>query len=673
MLRAYNIGPGDEVIVPAHTFIASALAVAHVGATPVLCDVLEDTGLIDPDAARAAVGPRTVGILAVHLYGQACDMDALQAVAKPHGLLLLEDAAQAAGARYRGRPVGSLGAAAGFSFYPGKNLGALGDGGAVCTDDALLASRLRRLRNLGQRVKGEHVELGFNERLDGLQAALLRVKLEYLDEWNEARRARAEDYRELLPAGHRDHGGAAGESRASITCSRRGFRTATGWPTGLREAGIETGVHYDRAVHEHAAWEDHAAAPRRSSDRRGVGGARSCHYPCTPTSRGGGRARGARNRNSTSGGRGKSERNCCSQDSRTSPMAEPTGVAVIGLGYWGPNLLRVLADKPEAQVRWICDLDRERLNRYRRRYPSVRITSHIERVLADPGVETVIIATPVNTHYDLAAQALEAGKHVFVEKPLAPSAALADDLAQMAADRGLLLMCGHTFVYSPPVRAIKRMLEAGTLGDIYFISSSRVNLGLHQRDVSVIWDLGPHDFSILLYWLNELPTSVRAVGRDSIVPGIADVAFVTLTFGSGIVANVELSWLAPSKLRRTVLVGSERMVTYDDGAVEPVRVFDSGVVYKDPETFGEYHLSYRSGDIVSPKIESHEPLGLELGDFLGAIRSGESMEFHTALARSVVRIVEAADRSLKQGGREVSLDTGEVNDQLSARPALALA
>ena len=229
-------------------------------------------------------------------------------------------------------------------------------------------------------------------------------------------------------------------------------------------------------------------------------------------------------------------------------------------------------------------------------------------MLADPGVDTVIIATPVNTHYDLAAQALQAGKHVFVEKPLAPSSALADDLAQMASDRGLQLMCGHTFVYSPPVRAIKRMLESDTLGDIYFISSSRVNLGLHQRDVSVIWDLGPHDFSILLYWLSEMPTSVRAVGRDSIVPGIADVAFVTLTFASGIVANVELSWLAPSKLRRTVLVGSKRMVTYDDGAIEPVRVFDSGVVYKDPETFGEYHLSYRSGDIVSPKIESHEPL-----------------------------------------------------------------
>ena len=197
-LAAAGIGPGDEVIVPAHTFIASALGAVHVGATPVLVEVDPDTGLIDPDAARAAIGPRTAAIVAVHLYGQVCEMDELGAIAGAHGLLLLEDAAQAHGARYRGRRAGSLGGAAAFSFYPSKNLGALGDGGAICTDDEVLAARLRRLRNLGQRAKGEHLEVGYNERLDGLQAALLRVKLRHLDAANEARREHAERYRDLI-------------------------------------------------------------------------------------------------------------------------------------------------------------------------------------------------------------------------------------------------------------------------------------------------------------------------------------------------------------------------------------------------------------------------------------------------------------------------------------------
>ena len=198
------------------------------------------------------------------------------------------------------------------------------------------------------------------------------------------------------------------------------------------------------------------------------------------------------------------------------------------------------------------------------------------------------------------------------------------------------------------------MLERGELGELFFISSSRVNLGLHQQDISVIWDLGPHDFSILLYWLDEMPSKVRAVGRDSIVKGISDVAFVTLDFPSGLLANVELSWLAPSKLRRTLLVGSEKMVVYDDGSTEPIKVFDHGVVYQDPETFGEYHLSYRTGDIVSPKIDAVEPILLELEDFALAVEAREAPAGHLDLARNVARLTEAAEESLRTGG-DVSL------------------
>jgi predicted dehydrogenase len=249
---------------------------------------------------------------------------------------------------------------------------------------------------------------------------------------------------------------------------------------------------------------------------------------------------------------------------------------------------------------------------------------------------------------------MEAGKHTFVEKPLAASTAEAADLIDYAG-QDLVLMCGHTFLYSPPVRAVKSLIDEGELGDIYFVSSSRVNLGLHQRDVSVVWDLGPHDFSILLYWLGCLPTRIRATGRDSIVPGIADVAFVTLEFGSGVIANVELSWLAPSKLRRTVIVGSKKMVVYEDGSAEAIKIYDRGVEYKDPETFGEWHLSYRSGDILSPNLASQEPLAVQIGAFVQAIRTGERPEHGLSLALDVVRLAEAADRSLDNGGAQVQL------------------
>ncbi len=265
ILEAYGIGPGDEVIVPAHTFISSALAVAHVGATPVLCDVDQGTGLIDPDAARAEVGPRTAAVIAVHLYGQTCDMAAIESFARPRGLLVIEDAAQAHGARYRDRRAGSLGAAAGFSFYPTKNLGALGDGGAVCTNDEVLASRVRRLRHLGQTKKGEHVELGHNARLHALQAALLRVKLPHLDSWNEARRRHAARYRQLLFATAN-----VVEERADspsvyhifpVRFENRDVVAAT-----LRKDGIETAVHYTPAVHGHPAWRErplrHGHLPR---------------------------------------------------------------------------------------------------------------------------------------------------------------------------------------------------------------------------------------------------------------------------------------------------------------------------------------------------------------------------------------------------------------------------
>jgi predicted dehydrogenase len=331
-------------------------------------------------------------------------------------------------------------------------------------------------------------------------------------------------------------------------------------------------------------------------------------------------------------------------------------VAVVGLGYWGPNLVRNLLELECAEVAAICDRQPERLAAMRRRFSGVHATESYDEILADDSIDAVAIATPVTSHHPLALAALEAGKHVFIEKPLAASATECLELIRVAGEKGLVVMPGHTFLYSPPVVAIHKLIETGALGDLYFISTSRVNLGLHQADVSVTWDLGPHDFSILHYWLGEAPSYVSALSRGFIMPSIADVAFIDLEYASGTIAHVELSWLAPSKLRRTTIVGSEKMVVYDDTSTEPVRVFDSGVVLKDPETFGEYRLTYRTGDIVSPRIDAAEPLSLELRDFCESITTGSTPRSSAALGLDVVRMIEAVDQSRELSGTRVSVE-----------------
>jgi predicted dehydrogenase len=336
-------------------------------------------------------------------------------------------------------------------------------------------------------------------------------------------------------------------------------------------------------------------------------------------------------------------------------MTPPVRIAVVGLGYWGPNLIRNINEYPGAEAAVACDLRQDALDAIARRYPAVETTTSFLDVLADSSIDAVVIATPVTKHHAMAAAALNAGKHVFVEKPLAASSEESLDLIERADRNGLVLMPGHTFLYSPPVMMVKRMIESGELGDIHFISTSRVNLGLHQSDVSVAWDLGPHDFSILRYWLDESPSHASAMARACIIPNIPDVAFINLEFPSGTVAHVELSWLAPSKLRRTTVVGSRKMVVYDDTSSEPVRVFDSGAVLPNPESFGEYKMQYRTGDIVSPHLETGEPLYREIEDFCTAIETGTVPRSSAELGLEVVRMIEAVDDSLVQGGARIGV------------------
>jgi predicted dehydrogenase len=341
-------------------------------------------------------------------------------------------------------------------------------------------------------------------------------------------------------------------------------------------------------------------------------------------------------------------------------------VGLIGIGYWGPNVLRVLTEMDDVTVSRICDLDQERLHKFCRRYPYTIPTTDFRMILDDPKIDAVAVATPVESHFELASQSLDAGKHTFVEKPLSATLREADALIALAERENVVLMSGLTFLYSAPVRAIKELLRRRELGDLYFISSSRVNLGPYRKDVSVICDLAPHDFSMLLYWMDEFPTSIRAIGKDAITSGIPDVAFISMGFPSGVVANLEVSWIAPSKLRRTVIVGSKKMVVYDDVSPEQVKVFDKGFDYHKPEGFGEWQLATRTGDIVIPKLDSGEPLVSELTEFITSVRNRDAPRDSLRLSRDVVRLIEAADRSLRLDAERTSKEAPHRTAKLAA-------
>lgn len=337
-------------------------------------------------------------------------------------------------------------------------------------------------------------------------------------------------------------------------------------------------------------------------------------------------------------------------------------VGVIGCGYWGPNLIRNLFENRLTSKVVICDLAQAKLQKIALRYPAAELTTDAGELIDRLDVDAVMIATPLSTHFDLAMRALKAGKHVFVEKPFAASSQQALRLIEEADRRKLTLMVGHTFQYSPPVIKIKEILESGELGQIFYISSTRVNLGLHQKDVSVIWDLAPHDLSMILYWLEAAPIEVLATGKDFVQKGIPDVAFLFMRFASGAIAHVQVSWLAPSKLRRTTIVGDAKMLVYDDTEhLEQVKLFDKGVHFKDPDTFGEYQLSYRTGDIISPKLESFEPLQAEVADFLGSVQYGRRPRSDGHSGLRVVQVLEAAERSLMNSGHiEVLSQVGRI-------------
>ncbi|MGH7913948.1 MAG: Gfo/Idh/MocA family protein [Candidatus Binataceae bacterium] len=335
------------------------------------------------------------------------------------------------------------------------------------------------------------------------------------------------------------------------------------------------------------------------------------------------------------------------------------GVAVVGLGYWGPNWVRNFYQLRCAERVIACDLDDGRCERIRGLYPGAETDLRFEDVLEDPDIEGVIIATPVSSHYPMARRVLESGKSVLVEKPLAMSPSDATELMQLAHRRGGVLMAGHTFEYSAPVLKIHEVISAGELGEVFYVSSIRANLGLFQHDVNVVWDLATHDISIILMIMGRMPEAVSCQGQSHYRRGIEDVALLALHFADNVIAFVHVSWLDPNKIRRTTIVGSRKMLVYDDTALqEKIRIYDKGVdVHRYYDTFGDFQFSYRYGDIQIPLIEEAEPLKAECEHFADCIRNGSSPRTDGLSGARVVSVLHAANLSLKDGGRKIPVET----------------
>lgn len=331
-------------------------------------------------------------------------------------------------------------------------------------------------------------------------------------------------------------------------------------------------------------------------------------------------------------------------------------VAVVGLGYWGPNHIRNLLALDACTSVVAVDTDPVRAKAAAAVHSAVEAATDLAVVLRDATLDAVVLATPVASHAALARTVLLAGKSVLVEKPLATSRVEAQALLDLARAEGLLISAGHTFLYSPAVTAVRDLIARGELGDLLYLQGSRVNLGIHNPLVNVLWDLAPHDLSIVMDWLGERPSRVSAVGRSSHPDLPPDVAFITLSFPSGFVASLHLSWLAPTKIRRMTLVGAKKMLVYEDNNLEePVKIYDKGVDLAVPADFGEYQLTYRTGDIVSPKIAVREPLRAQLDDFLARVIAREVPDAREDRVVDIVGIIEAADRSLRQHGQPVTL------------------
>jgi predicted dehydrogenase len=333
------------------------------------------------------------------------------------------------------------------------------------------------------------------------------------------------------------------------------------------------------------------------------------------------------------------------------------GVGIVGYGYWGPNLVRNFVETAGSHVVAVCDLRPENLAAVSRRYPAVRTTGNFSELLNDPGIDAIAVATPVRSHFPLALAALEVGKHVLIEKPMTETVQQARQLIDVAEQRNRVLMVDHTFVYTPAIRKLRELVASDELGEIYYYDSIRVNLGLFQHDVNVIWDLAVHDFSILEYVLADHPIAISANGASPVQQSPESIAYISLFLGSGTIAHINVNWLAPVKVRQVLIGGSQKMVVYNDlEPSEKVKVYDKGVVLTDnPDKIYQMRVGYRSGDMWAPQLSTREALATEVEHFIDCIENCCKPDTGAAAGMRVVELLEAATKSMAQRGQPVEL------------------
>lgn len=333
-----------------------------------------------------------------------------------------------------------------------------------------------------------------------------------------------------------------------------------------------------------------------------------------------------------------------------------TKIGVVGAGYWGPNIIRNFIQNPTCDMAVCCDLDEKRLAHMKKLYPSMAVTTDYGEIVGDPSIDAVAVYTHVSAHYPLAKKALEAGKHILVEKPFAAKVEEAEELVELADKNGSVIMVDHTFEYTAGVNKMKEIIEAGVLGDVLYVHCSRLNLGIFQRDINVVWDLAPHDLSVILYATGLKPRSIRTVGMKLMHPKVEDVAFVTLDC-SGANAVIHVSWVDPLKVRRVSVVGTKQMLVYDDlDPLAKIQIYDKGV--DNPphyDTFGEFLCSYKYGDIHMPRLQEAEPLSVMCKHFLDCVENGKTPRSDGRSGLRMVKLLEASDQSIRLNGAEVEV------------------